>query len=65
MAARSKETETNRQLCAYYLAECLAWVASETGTPATTEAAWVARGVLWYRAEIEDTSIELTRKVAA
>lgn len=62
---RAKETETTRQLCVYYLSEGLAWVEQEIGEPAIVEAWWVKRGVLGYRAEVQDTSIDLTRKVAA
>jgi hypothetical protein len=43
----------------------LVWVEQEIGEPAIVEAWWVTRGVLGYRVEVQDTSIELTRKVAA
>lgn len=61
---RAKETETTRQLAEYYLAECLAWAETETGTPAEIEVWWLRSGVLAYRVLVEDATLELTRTVA-
>ena len=62
---RAKETETTRQLCEYWIEEAMAWAELETGAPAEIEVAWVRAGVLGYRVQVEDSSIELTRRVNA
>lgn len=60
---RAKQTETTRQLAAYWLQESLAWAARETGEPATIEVAWVRNEVLGYRVQVQDASVSLTRRV--
>jgi phage gp46-like protein len=60
---RAKQTETTRQLCEFWLQECLAWAKDETGEPAEIEVAWIRPGVLGYRVQIQDESVMLTRRV--
>jgi phage gp46-like protein len=60
---RAKETETTRQLCEFWLQECLSWVKAETGEPAEIEVAWIRAGVLGYRVQVQDESVMLTRRV--
>lgn len=61
---RAKETETTRLLAEYYLTEGCAWAEAETGAPAQIDVAWVRSGVLGYRVQVDDASVELTRRVA-
>lgn len=60
---RAKQTETTRQLCEFWLQECLAWAEAETGEPAEIEVAWIRPGVLGYRVQVQDESVMLTRRV--
>ncbi|MFA7416123.1 MAG: phage GP46 family protein [Rhizobium sp.] len=60
---RAKETDTTRELCAFWLEESLAWAEPETGVPAEIEVGWVRAGVLGYRVLVEDASLSLTRRV--
>jgi phage gp46-like protein len=60
---RAKQTETTRQLCEFWLQECLAWVKAETGEPAQIEVVWIRHGVLGYRVQVQDESVMLTRRV--
>lgn len=62
---RAKETETTRQLAAYYLAESLAWATAETGQPAEIDVQWVRPGVLGYRVLVDDASLSLSKRVDA
>ncbi|MBB4956231.1 phage gp46-like protein [Agrobacterium vitis] len=62
---RAKQTETTRQLCEYWLIEAMAWVETQTGTPAQIAVEWVRPNVLGYRVQVDDSSISLTKRVAS
>src|SRR5262245_60332068 len=54
LLSRAKQTEQTRQLCAYWLAQCLAWALDETGEAAEIDVVWLqtgATGILKYTAE--------------
>ncbi|NLS00174.1 hypothetical protein HGP17_25395 [Rhizobium sp. P38BS-XIX] len=63
---RAKATDTTRQLCNFWLEECLAWAEAETGEPAAISVDWVRMGdtpVLGYTAQVQDASVSLSRRV--
>lgn len=60
---RAKQTETTRQLCEFWLKQCLDWAEAETGEPPEIEVAWIRKGILGYRVQVQDESIMLTRRV--
>ncbi|NKM17757.1 hypothetical protein GFM01_07890 [Rhizobium laguerreae] len=62
---RAKQTETTRQLCEFWLRECLAWAETETGQPAEIEVEWLRAGLLGYRVQVQDESVMLSRRVEA
>lgn len=60
---RAKQTETTRQLAAYWLEEGFAWVEAETGEPATIEVDWIRENTLGYRVQVGDETLSLTKRV--
>jgi phage gp46-like protein len=62
---RAKETETTRLMCAFWLAEALAWAETETGEPAQIEVEWLRPGTLGYRVMVADSSVSLSRTLEA
>ncbi|MGN6777564.1 phage GP46 family protein [Rhizobium sp.] len=65
---RAKATETTRQLTEYWLEEALSWAEPETGEPAEIEVGWLQTGatsILGYRAQVDDASLSLSRRVGA
>jgi phage gp46-like protein len=65
LLGRAKQTETTRQLYAFWLGEGLAWAKKETGRPAEIEVEWRGRGVLAWRVMVEDVSLTLTQRLEA
>jgi phage gp46-like protein len=63
LANRAKQTETTRQLFAFWLAECLTWAKAETGVAAEIEVEWRAAGLLAFRCMVSDATIALSKRV--
>ena len=65
---RAKATETTRQLTEFWLEEALAWAEPDTGQPAEIEVEWLQTGptsILGYRAQVNDASVSLSRRVGS
>jgi phage gp46-like protein len=60
---RAKQTETAAQLYRFWLEESLAWAKAETGVPAEIEVEWRGRGLLVWRAMVDDVTLSMTRRV--
>ena len=62
---RAKQTETTRQLLVFWGQEALAWAPGETGNAAVVDAEWRARGLMVWRAVVDDVTIALTQETSA
>ncbi|KNY13603.1 hypothetical protein AKG11_28095 [Shinella sp. SUS2] len=65
LLSRAKETETTRQLYAFWLKEGLAWVQRETGVAAIVEVEWQPSNRLAWRVQVDDVSLALSRRLEA
>lgn len=60
---RAKESELTRRLVVEWASEALAWVEAETSAAAEVTAEWVRRSVLRLVARVDETRVEVLRRV--